>query len=140
MAKKKTHSINFIASGKNAKTSDIIAKWHFAGKIPSPGTPERATNDALQETIRWALDFKDYHTAIAKLLAAGFIDEDDLDHPTTIAYKRNIRNKADFVPEYLTEDEWKAFRKTKPSIDRIASGVNTLVRDLYKIVANEELV
>lgn len=139
MNSKKTHSHNIIACGNSAKIAHSIATWHFAGDIPPPGTPDRKINDALQETLRWALDYKNYHSAIAKLLAYGIIDEDDMKHPTTIAYKRNIRDKKKFVPEILNEDEWNAFRKTKPSDDRVAEGVLILLKDLHKIINNKEL-
>lgn len=137
--KKKTHSINIIATGNPAKISDVIAKWHFAGDVPPAGTRFRQENDALQETIRWALENNDYNSAINKLLDNGLIDQDDLKHPTTIAYKRNIRDKKRFVPAILTESEWNAFRKSKPSDDRVALGVKTLVSDLFKIITNKEI-
>lgn len=136
---KKTHPINIIAAGNPSKISDTIAKWHFAGDIPPTGSILRQENDALQETIRWALENSDYNSAIRKLLDNGLIDQDDLKHPTTIAYKRNIRDKKKFVPAILTEAEWNAFRKSKPSDDRVAVGVKTLVSDLFKIITNKEI-
>lgn len=138
MNKKKTHPTNIISTGKHAEVAHSLAKWHFAGEIPSAGSSSRPENDALQETIRWALDNKSYNSAINKLLEANLVTKEDLKHPTTIAYKCNIRDKKKFVPSIMTEDEWNAFRKSKPSDDRVALGISLLVHDLYGVAFNKD--